>query len=556
LDPGSEDVKDDHGTISPAPAEQLREQPIWLPRKRVRRPSEYSEKSSERIAARMAHMTDPDFASFGEPNRSRPEGYRLTHPRDEPATGSANSLTGFDPGRGSLGRPDVSVGWTPADPAPEWATGASPSVPPAPELPGSTGEQTYSRSESLMSAPDSVAIRPDFGTKISDSVAIRRQSENSTGAGAAQSPSEPADSEFSAFGTPAAAESGGALPMRKTSQPDTAASAPNTSNIPSPATEFGTPPAPVPADPAIDSAFRIAPEPPAESAGLPRRTPGLPHRFTDSDESDYAYSQPIVNLLDSQFDSPSARRKSGGLTNGSSYASAESGHLTNNSLLATAERESGAPADARSNSAEFGTRTGTPGPAPAQLPERPEPAPTPEANSPAPDPDTTTTGASAERASRTRSTSGFTAPADAVEPPPALPRSRMSRKAAERAAAEAASASTPDEETPSSTTESGHNATRRTATPARAATEARRTPPQDDVTKNVDVHLIMHLLMASHTLENLADKAETGDVSLEEFIRAARRTRTAAVDLVSAWFGGATQMRQFAEALLAASESA
>ncbi|MBF6172760.1 hypothetical protein [Nocardia blacklockiae] len=60
--------------------------------------------------------------------------------------------------------------------------------------------------------------------------------------------------------------------------------------------------------------------------------------------------------------------------------------------------------------------------------------------------------------------------------------------------------------------------------------------------------------MTSHNLESIAKKAEAGDISLTEFIAAAHRTRTVAVDLVSAWFGGADQMRQFAEALLAATD--
>jgi hypothetical protein len=64
----------------------------------------------------------------------------------------------------------------------------------------------------------------------------------------------------------------------------------------------------------------------------------------------------------------------------------------------------------------------------------------------------------------------------------------------------------------------------------------------------------MHLLLSSHNLETVADKAEAGEASLEDFICAARRTRTATVDLVTAWFGGPNLMRQFAEALLAASQ--
>ncbi len=71
----------------------------------------------------------------------------------------------------------------------------------------------------------------------------------------------------------------------------------------------------------------------------------------------------------------------------------------------------------------------------------------------------------------------------------------------------------------------------------------------------LDVNVIMQLLMASHNLENVARNAEKGDVSVEDFITAAHRTRAAAVELVTNWFGGAEQMREFAEALLAATES-
>ncbi|WP_227979642.1 hypothetical protein [Nocardia spumae] len=71
----------------------------------------------------------------------------------------------------------------------------------------------------------------------------------------------------------------------------------------------------------------------------------------------------------------------------------------------------------------------------------------------------------------------------------------------------------------------------------------------------IDVGVVMQLLLASHTLENVARNAEAGDVSLDDFITAAHRTRAAAVELVTTWFGGAAQMREFAEALLAATES-
>ncbi|WP_460699994.1 hypothetical protein [Nocardia thraciensis] len=91
-------------------------------------------------------------------------------------------------------------------------------------------------------------------------------------------------------------------------------------------------------------------------------------------------------------------------------------------------------------------------------------------------------------------------------------------------------------------------------TPTRRAANHRQAAARDDSPTTVDVQLVMQLLLASHNLENIAKKAEAGEISLDDFIRAAHRTRTAAVDLVSAWFGGAAQMRQFAEALLAATE--
>ncbi|WP_280314577.1 hypothetical protein [Nocardia wallacei] len=82
----------------------------------------------------------------------------------------------------------------------------------------------------------------------------------------------------------------------------------------------------------------------------------------------------------------------------------------------------------------------------------------------------------------------------------------------------------------------------------------RHTSPAEDSPTAIDIHLVMRLLLTSSNLETIAKKAESGDFSLTEFIQAAHRTRTVAVDLVSAWFGGTDQMRQFAEALLAATE--
>lgn len=94
------------------------------------------------------------------------------------------------------------------------------------------------------------------------------------------------------------------------------------------------------------------------------------------------------------------------------------------------------------------------------------------------------------------------------------------------------------------------------------------TPPRDEehrVTRHtkfhgdtaaVDVHLVMRLLLASHDLDAVAKSTDSGELSADELVRAARSTRTAAVDLVSAWYGGGEQMRRYAEALLAAAASA
>ncbi|PPJ30141.1 hypothetical protein C5E45_11050 [Nocardia nova] len=88
-------------------------------------------------------------------------------------------------------------------------------------------------------------------------------------------------------------------------------------------------------------------------------------------------------------------------------------------------------------------------------------------------------------------------------------------------------------------------------TSRRAARRRAETPGEPPA---IDVGLVMQLLLASHTLENVARNAEAGDLDLNGLITAAHRTRTAAVELVTTWFGGADQMREFAEALLAATE--
>ncbi|MCC3317402.1 hypothetical protein [Nocardia africana] len=95
----------------------------------------------------------------------------------------------------------------------------------------------------------------------------------------------------------------------------------------------------------------------------------------------------------------------------------------------------------------------------------------------------------------------------------------------------------------------------RTGLPSTSRRAARRRAETTGEPPAIDVGLVMQLLLASHTLENVARNAEAGDVDLNGLITAAHRTRTAAVELVTTWFGGADQMREFAEALLAATEN-
>ncbi|WP_458687400.1 hypothetical protein [Nocardia tengchongensis] len=73
----------------------------------------------------------------------------------------------------------------------------------------------------------------------------------------------------------------------------------------------------------------------------------------------------------------------------------------------------------------------------------------------------------------------------------------------------------------------------------------------------IDLHHIMRLLLASHELEVAATAAESGAGDIEKLAQAAHRTRSAAVELVAAWYGGADHMRNFGEVLLqAAAETA
>jgi|GEM_PF-5735600 len=540
-------------------------------------------------------MTDPDIASFGEPNRSRPEGYRLTHPRNETASESSMALTGFDPGRGSLGRPEVTVAWTPADIAPEWAIGAPAPAEPAPGVPVAGPDQPYGRSESFNSAPDSVAI--------------------------------PRQSGFSAFTSHGDTEP---------EYPATGFNAPGPGAAP-PTTAFGAAaPTAVPGGTA-NSAFRIDPPPPQSPPELPRRAPGLPQRTPNfgltTTESGSLFDEPSVE----------SESESGQHSNGSAFTSAESGHHSNGSAPSSTEfsalinesaftAPTSGPATASPENPDIGRaaylRTPQPDvhateslpgatesgaheaidpatqpqpiiePAPAavrtiaatpapentsrtgQLTGSAEPTP-PTVSGPTP-PWIRTTGSAHSSADSARDSTESDTPAtefdshetESTDTPAESSRAPLGRNArdfarrtghsasdspglrptgAARHADTAATAETSRTgvaalSAPSPDSRPAGPASRRTSTHRRAA-------PQDDTPTSVDVHLVMQLLLSSHTLESVADKAEAGEASLEDFIRAARRTRTATVDLVSAWFGGTTQMRQFAEALLAASDS-
>lgn len=83
-----------------------------------------------------------------------------------------------------------------------------------------------------------------------------------------------------------------------------------------------------------------------------------------------------------------------------------------------------------------------------------------------------------------------------------------------------------------------------------------RSRPVAAQTTEIDIRLIMRLLLASDELGNVAAKAEAGDASVAELVEAARRSRSDALAVVSAWYGGTDQMVDFAHALLqAAAES-
>ncbi|WP_039817446.1 hypothetical protein [Nocardia otitidiscaviarum] len=91
--------------------------------------------------------------------------------------------------------------------------------------------------------------------------------------------------------------------------------------------------------------------------------------------------------------------------------------------------------------------------------------------------------------------------------------------------------------------------------PADRPTRARERQAAAASGATVEPQHVMRLLLASHELDTAATKAESGEITVAELARAAHRTRAAAVELVSAWYGGAEEMRNFAEALLqAASE--
>ncbi|BDT89308.1 hypothetical protein [Nocardia cyriacigeorgica] len=165
---------------------------------------------------------------------------------------------------------------------------------------------------------------------------------------------------------------------------------------------------------------------------------------------------------------------------------------------------------------------------PAPLPPMPEPR----RSAPAPEPEPTQgiglTGVDTAASTPAPAPPAAETPAPATpepEPPAPAPRQPIPSRRAARAAAEAEAPAEPE-------------------------------LPLPNPDGGVDLHRIMRLLLASDELNALATKAESGTLSPEEVVRTARRTRAAAVEVVSAWYGGSTQMVKFAQALLqAAGES-
>ncbi|WP_280202679.1 hypothetical protein [Nocardia cyriacigeorgica] len=153
------------------------------------------------------------------------------------------------------------------------------------------------------------------------------------------------------------------------------------------------------------------------------------------------------------------------------------------------------------------------------------------------------------------------APAPEPEPAQGIGLTGVDNAASAQAApAPSASPAPPEPETPSPAPRPAIPSRRaaRAAAEAEAAAEAPAEPalPLPNADGGVDLHRIMRLLLASDELNALATKAEAGTLSPDEVVRTARRTRAAAVEVVSAWYGGSTQMVKFAQALLqAAGES-
>ncbi|RMI30965.1 hypothetical protein EBN03_20280 [Nocardia stercoris] len=79
-------------------------------------------------------------------------------------------------------------------------------------------------------------------------------------------------------------------------------------------------------------------------------------------------------------------------------------------------------------------------------------------------------------------------------------------------------------------------------------------PDETEDPATVDMRLVMRLMVASNALIAAADAAPASDPAVTPVVKAAHQAHAAAVDVVSAWFGGRGQMREFAAALLAATE--
>ncbi|MEG8180764.1 hypothetical protein GZH49_19820 [Nocardia terpenica] len=556
-------------------------------------------------------MTDADFASLGEPHRARPEGYRLTHPGND----SGPALTGVDipstTGRTSLGRSDGGVAWSTPEFATLWQTSGTQPTPARPEP---------ARPESLTAAPDSVPIRHDSGGYSLESHADVDPSRSAPDSPRTDPTAAPtgAESPFPASsGLPQRAE--GAARRINIDEEVARIAAEATRQINAEAALRANAEAAqrANAEAAQRTNAETAQRANAEAA---QRANAEAAQRTNAEATPRANADAAQRTNTGAAQWPNTETAQRANTGATQWANTETAQRTNTGAAQWANTETAQRTNsgatqwanaetaqrANTEAAQWGNAE-TAQRADAEAAQRANAEAVQRANIEAAQrviaDSGKRTGANAgqhpdielSRLANTGATQRITSEptpygtAEGTQRPvaDAVPRvNAVNAEAAQRITAENARVNSvrhtgttrhinaqPDRqgEADAQHTEEfaahrlgggaahrsnsvlGSRANTDTASGRRAN---RHSQPLDDTPASVDVHLVMHLLLASHNLESVAKKAESGAIDLDEFVRAAYRTRTAAVDLVAAWFGGATQMREFAEALLAATESA